>query len=94
MDDFLDLLIYSLIKIALKTCVSGPDLLFVIYPLGLANLPSPAVWAFLFFLMVFTLGLDSQVRKRSFFFARRIPGDFDLNLEPEFSAFLKSKLYS
>ena len=44
--------------------ISGPDLLFVIYPLGLSRLPSPAVWSFLFFLMVFTLGIDSQVIHR------------------------------
>ena len=41
--------------------LTGPELIFVIYPQGLSPLPSPAIWAFLYFLMVLTLGLDSQV---------------------------------
>ena len=39
---------------------SGPGLVFIAYPEGIARMPAPALWSFLFFFMVFTLGLDSQ----------------------------------
>jgi len=38
----------------------GPGLVFIVYPAALATLPHPHVWTVIFFLMLITLGLDSQ----------------------------------
>jgi len=39
----------------------GPGLIFVAYPEGIARMPFPPIWAFLFFFMLMSLGMSSQV---------------------------------
>ncbi|XP_020914782.1 sodium- and chloride-dependent GABA transporter 1 isoform X2 [Exaiptasia diaphana] len=51
---------YTLNKPIEEVAGSGPGLVFVVYPQAIAQMPVSPVWAILFFIMILTLGLDSQ----------------------------------
>ena len=43
---------------------SGPGLAFIIFPFAVTKLAGSSFWSFLFFTMLITLGLDSEVTFR------------------------------
>lgn len=42
--------------------MTGPELVFVVYPEALTKLPMSHLWGVPFFLMLITVGVDSQVQ--------------------------------
>ncbi len=44
-----------------KVVTAGPGLAFIIFPFAVSKLTAAPFWSIMFFLMMLTLGLDSQV---------------------------------
>jgi len=45
----------------LSSLVAGSALAFIAYPEVVSKMPAPPFWSIIFFFMLITLGLDSQV---------------------------------
>ena len=52
---------YDTFLMAFPIYFLGPGLMFIAYPEAIAKMPAPHLWAVLFFIMLITVGLDTQV---------------------------------
>ncbi|KAK2151064.1 hypothetical protein LSH36_377g03025 [Paralvinella palmiformis] len=57
---FLGFLAYSMDTTVDKVAESGVGLAFIVYPAAVVRMPVSVLWAILFFVMLITLGLDSE----------------------------------
>lgn len=57
---FLGFLAYTLNTTVDKVAESGVGLAFIVYPAAVTRMPVSVLWAILFFIMLITLGLDSE----------------------------------
>ena len=55
----------SRLTVTLASMSTGYGLAFIAYPEALSNMLPPQLWSVLFFFMLFTLGLDSEVSSSS-----------------------------
>ncbi|XP_071951554.1 sodium- and chloride-dependent glycine transporter 2-like isoform X2 [Antedon mediterranea] len=65
---------------------TGPDLVFITYPEAIAQMPVAPLWAFLFFFMLFLVGLDTQFGMSETFICG-IVDEFPKYLRPHKSLF-------
>ena len=72
---------------------SGYGLAFKAYPEVLSNFPAPQFWSVIFFLMLFTLGLDSEVMYILKLYLIYMSFSFFLGVFPEQSLVLSCFLF-
>ena len=58
---------------------AGPGLVFVVYPEALAKFPVPQLWSVMFFTMLLSIGVGSQVKRFDLFRTLVTPRDLPAN---------------
>jgi SNF family Na+-dependent transporter len=52
---------FAMLTLRFAVSGAGPGLVFVVFPEGLSTMPVAPLWSILFFIMMMTLGLSSEV---------------------------------